>query len=256
MKQKTSNNITDYVRSCVDDYMRFVGIDDFPSFTLETKDMTLEKVMRQGFDAPAATFYDYHTGGHRLEIWSVLYLPQMNADYLVFHELTHIWDSELYSQKNNIKHMSNKGYTEYHASQIDFMKALGADNIKDPFSFSMDQQFETIGGIKTARDYADQPRKHAAELIRRKDFPADIATLSTTMGIIFNYYGKRSICKMYAEDYDDNADMSAIVKLLGKEMVQLLDVLMLGWFDTEKVSLIDKIFGKRIIDITKEYKLI
>ena len=107
-----ADNITDYVRSCVDHYKRFVGIQEFPTFDVKPKEMMLEKSMRQGFDAVAAVFYDIPKGKHTLEIWSKLYLPQMNAEYLVFHEFTHIWDAEVYSQRDKLKHMSNKGYTE------------------------------------------------------------------------------------------------------------------------------------------------
>ena len=108
--------ITCYVRRCVNDYKEFAGIDNFPTFTIKSKEMTLSKAETQGFDAPAAAFYDAETGLHILEIWSKLYLPQMNARYLVFHELTHILDAEIYSRKDKMKHMSNKGYTEYHAA--------------------------------------------------------------------------------------------------------------------------------------------
>lgn len=113
----------------MEDYKKFVGISAFPDFTIKSKEMTLEKSTTQGFDAPAAVFYDVPTGKHSLEIWSKLYLPQMNAQYLVFHEFTHIWDAEVYSLKDKVKHMSNKGYTEFHAAQVDFMRILGARNI-------------------------------------------------------------------------------------------------------------------------------
>lgn len=138
-------NIEDYVKSCIDNYKKFMGIDKFPEFTVKSKEIISEKSQTQGFDAPAAVFYDIPSGSHSLEIWSKLSLPQMNAEYLVFHEFTHILDAETYSLKDKVKHMSNKGYTEYHAAQIDFMKLLGAKNITDPFSFNMDKKFETLG---------------------------------------------------------------------------------------------------------------
>lgn len=87
-----AKNIIDYVQSCVDDFKHFVGIDSFPAFDVKSKEITIEKSLKQGFDATAAVFYDIPTGRHTLEIWSKLSLPQMNAEYLVFHELTHIWD--------------------------------------------------------------------------------------------------------------------------------------------------------------------
>lgn len=249
------NNIIDYVKARVSDYESFVGIDKFPAFTVKSKEMTLEKSQRQGFDAPATVFYDISTGGHTLEIWSKLSLPQMNAEYLVFHEFTHVLDAETYSQKDKVKHMSNKGYTEYHAAQIDFMKLLGANNIAAPFSFDMKQKVETFGGTKTAEELVKMPLNLAIELIRRADFPANIETLATAIGSIFNYYGRRSICKMYAKDYTDYWDVSVIAALLGKDTVKVLDGFMLGWFDSGKVALIDALYGKMVVSLAQRNNL-
>ena len=248
-------DIKKYVQSCVDEYKSFVGISNFPSFSIKSKEMTLEKSQKQGFDAPAAVFYDILTGTHSLEIWSKLYLPQMNAKYLVFHEFTHIWDAEVYSQKDKVKHMSNKGYTEYHAAQIDFMKLLGAKSICEPFSFDVNQIFETVSGPKSASELVIMPLTLAAELISRNDFPANIETLTTTMGTIFNYYGRRSICKMYSVNYSDNADMSMIASFLGKDTVKVLDAYMLGWFDKNKVESIDKLYIRMVHTFASKYHL-
>lgn len=250
-----AKNITDYVRSCVDDFKHFVGIDSFPVFDVKSKEITIEKSLKQGFDSTAAVFYDIPTGRHTLEIWSKLSLPQMNAEYLVFHELTHIWDADVFSQRDKLKHMSNKGYTEYHAAQIDFMKLLGAKNIAEPFSFSMKQTVEPFGGTKTAKGFVDMPRNLAVELISRGDFPANIETLATTMGAIFNYYGRRSICKMYAIDYVANEDMSVIAGFIGEDTVKALDAFMLGWLDTTRVSLIDALYGKMIVALAQRNNL-
>ena len=215
----------------------------------------MENSLKHGFDATAAVFYDIPTGKHTLEIWSKLSLSQMNAEYLLFHELTHIWDAEVFSQRDKIKHMSNKGYTEYHAAQIDFMKLLGAKNITEPISFSMKQIFETFSGTKTAKEFVDMPRNLAMELINRDDFPANIETLATTMGAIFNYYGRRSICKMYAIDYVADEDMSVIAGFIGKETVQTLDTFMLGWLGTTRVSILDAHYWKMVVALAQRSKL-
>lgn len=251
-----AENITDYVWSCVEDYKRFVGIDDFPAFDLKSKEITEKKALEQGSDALATAFYDTSTGKHTLEIWSKLCLPRMNAEYIMFHEFTHIWDAEVYSQKENLKHTANGGYTEYHAAQIDFMKLLGAMKINEPFSFSINQKFETVGGIKTGKEYVNMSRNLATALISRKDFPANIGTLVTAMGAIFNYYGRRSICKMYAVDYDDEADTSVIAQFLGENTINALDAFMIDWLDKEKISLIDEFYGRVIVDFVKKNKFI
>lgn len=102
-----------FIKKCESDFMCFCGIDTFPPYNVVSKEMTLDKSKKEGFDSVASAFYDVSTGAHRLEMLSKLYLPQMNAEYLVFHELTHILDAETYSQKDKCKNVANKGYTEY-----------------------------------------------------------------------------------------------------------------------------------------------
>jgi len=254
-------DITNYVLSCVDDFKAFVGIDSFPDFKIIPKEITLEKADKHGYDAPASAIYDSSTGLHSLEIWSKLCLPQMNAKYFVFHELTHILDAQIldaqvHSQNNNIKHVLNKGYTEFHASQIDFMQIVGAENIFTPFSFDMNQMVKTISGEKTANEYLDESRILATDLIERTDFPANIYTLLDTLGIIFNYYGKRSICKMHAKNYKDQSDLGVITGLIGEDNVKILNSLMLGWLEPSKVVLVDTLFKIMVMSLAQKYHLL
>lgn len=251
-------DITTFVRSCVKDFQAFVGIDSFPAFIIKTKEITMDKAIKQGYEAPASAYYDTSTGLHSLEIWSKLSLPQMNAKYLVFHELTHIWDAEVYSRKDKVKHMSNKGYTEYHASQIDLLELLGVKNTAQPISFNMNQTVNTFSGTKTVKAYVDEARTLAIELIQRDDFPANIATLATTLGIIFNYYGRRSICKIHATNFEDNADMSVISAFIGENgdsTINALNNFMLGWLEPERVAFIDKLYHDMTFYLLKKYKL-
>lgn len=247
--------IISFVKSCEDEYKKFVAIENFPNYQVVSKEITIEKSQRQGFDSPAAAFYDIPTGAHTMEIWSMLFLPNMNAKYLVFHEFTHIWDAEKYSRKDKVKHMSNKGFTEYHAAQIDFLKLLGAKGISQQLSFSMDQSFETIGGRKSANEFVEMPRSLAIKLISRQDFPADLETLATTIGAIFNYYGRRSICKMYATDYMQETENDVIESFIGTNVVKVLDAFMFGWFDDNKVAILDAFYQKMIFTLARRYKL-
>lgn len=244
-----------YIKACVKDYCAFTGASDFPAFEVRTKHITLDKSKKQGFDSWAATFYDVPTGKHTLEVWENVFLPQLGADYLMFHELTHIADAEKYSQQDKLKHMSNRGYTEYHAAQIDFMKLLGVKKISDTFSFSMTQKFETVGGEKTALQFILAPHDLAVSLIERDDFPANIETLATTFGVIFNYYGRRAICKMHSTDFKDEIDNSAIEKFLGLDTVKALDTFMQGWFGPEKIAMIDMLYGRMVVSLAQKYKL-
>ena len=244
-----------FIKNCESDFMRFCGIDSLPSYQIISKEMTLDKSQNEGFDSVASAFYDVSTGAHRLEMWSKLYLPQMNAEYLVFHELTHILDAETFSQKDKCKNVANKGYTEFHAAQNDFMQILGAKSIDEPFSFSMNQRFGTFASEESAFDFLMLPHNHAVAMIERGDFPASIEALAVTMGLIFNYYGRRSVCKMYATDYVDNADNTVIAKFIREDTVKALDMFMLGWFNKDKVAMIDSLYYKMVISLAQQYHL-
>ena len=179
----------------------------------------------------------------------------MYAKYLVFHELTHILDAETYSQRDKDKYVANKGYTEYHAAQNEFMQLLGAKNITEPFSFSMKQRFETFSREESASDFLIEPHNQAVAMIERDDFPASIEALITTLGWIFNYYGHRSICKMYASDFIDTVDNSVISKLIHEDVVKLLDAFMLGWFTEKDVTLVDALYYRMAISLAQQYRL-
>ena len=245
--------INDYVRGCVEEFKEFVGINSFPDFQIVPKELTKDKSQDQGFDSWATAFYDTATGEHTIEIWSNLWLPDFNAKYLVFHELTHIWDAEVYSQCNKMKYVANKGYTEYHAAQIDFLKALGANSISQPFAFEMDQSLQLIEGEKTAAEFVDAPRKLSEKLITRPDFPSNIETLVTTLGSFFNYLGRRSICLMYCKDYTDDADFSVIETVIGKEAIQFFNMIMTKWLDPVAVSLVDALNYKMYAALATRY---
>lgn len=80
----------------------------------------------------------------------------------------------------------------------------------------------------TTEEFVIAAHDTATNLINRSDFPADVETLSITFGLIFNYWGRRSFCKMYAIDYVENVDNEAIKKCKGKKSYKGLDVLMDG----------------------------
>ena len=44
--------------------------------------------------------------------------------YIVFHEFTHILDTEMYAKQDSWKYMALSGYTEYHAAQVELMICL------------------------------------------------------------------------------------------------------------------------------------
>ncbi len=56
----------------------------------------------------------------------------------MFHEFTHILDTEMYAQKDKMKNVMHKGFLEYHAGQIDFLKILEVKKAdKNTYDFSL-----------------------------------------------------------------------------------------------------------------------
>ncbi len=249
------NIIQNYIKNCEEEYKEFLGITIFPSYEIFYKDLTLEKAERKGFDSWATALYNVSTGKHSLEIWNKIHTLGSIGKYIVFHELTHILDDEKFVGTDSKQYVANHGYAEYHASQVELMQLLGAKHQNDEIRFSKNDMLDTFGGRKTVKEFTEFPNSIANDLINRKDFPVDIETLKTTLGLIFNYYGRRSICKMYAPDYADDIDSSIIAKLIYPQTVEYLNAFMIGWFDNCKVSMINQLYFRMIISLIQKYHL-
>lgn len=235
------------------DYIRFMGIECLPEYRVTTKEIDLAVADSQGFSAPATAWYDRATGKHTLEVWPTGL--RIEGAPLIFHEFTHMLDAEKYVGKSDIKYIANKGFTEYHASQVDLLKRLGAKNISSPISFSMKDPVEHLNQRITVEEFVRAAHSTACELINRADFPSNIQTLSATMGLIFNYLGRRSICIMYASDYTDSFDDSLFSKLIGTAPYSLIKNLMNRWLDDQTVDVIDGLFFKLISALIQAYQL-
>lgn len=245
-----------YINQVASKYVDFMSIDVLPEFKVVEKKISLTDANKKGFGSFAAHVYDIPTGTHQLKVWSEIYKPQLHVEYLLYHEFTHILDTEMYVQNDKMKHVMYRGFTEYHAGQIEFLKLLGAEKANLPIAFSMNQRFKTVGNSMAAMEFLVSAHKTASELIVRGDFPADAETLSVTFGLIFNYWGRRSICKKYALDYIEKVDNTAIEKLIGKEPFKALNAYMKGWLSGEQIELIGNFFFKMFASKMEEYSLL
>lgn len=249
------NIIYQYVRECEEEYKEFLGLKHFPKYEIIYKEIDLEKAEQQGYDSFATAFYDVPTGKHILEIWSKLYTLDWAGKAVVFHELTHIHDDDVLVQNDKKRYLGNHAYEEYHASQVELLKLLRVKNIHDTFMFSMRDKIDTVTGKKSIDEYVEEAHKHAIELISRIDFPADIDMLKSTLGIIFNYYGRRSICKMHASDYRDLLDYTVIKGFLTPQIEKILNSFMEGWFNTGKVEQLCKFYQNFVLVLVQQYDL-
>lgn len=212
-----------YVNKRKNDYKHFMGVSSLPSFELISKHISLSDANASGWGAWATHRFDFQSQSHSIEVWEDLWKPQLHGDYVIFHELTHLLDTENLVNGDKKKNAMVRGFLEYHASQIETIKILGYESIGENISFSMKQQVETVASIKSMQNFVDEPANTAKSLLRRSDFPKDLETLLTTAALIFNYYGRRSICLMHAQDYREDVDIIEFSEFIGTAQLAALD---------------------------------
>lgn len=244
-------NIAEQLNTYVDDYKAFMGIENFPQYNLQTKNVSLAIADAQGFDAVASTFYQPATGQHLLVVSTNLSLSK----YVIFHEFTHMYDSELYVNGDKVKYLGLSGYTEYHASQVELAQLLGAKSIDAIPRFSMNTVISTFAKEKSVLQYVQEKYQHAIDLFSRPDFPANVETLKSAFGVLYNYWGLRSICEMYATDFVETIENSAFLKFIPTLNFTLINNIMHGWLDKTKIDLSIPLYANTIIPIIKSYKL-
>lgn len=235
------------------EYIEFMGIESIPKYKLELFEIKLGEIDAAGFGAIAQAIYNPKTDEHILRICVNLDLMK----YIVFHEFTHMLDAEMYAKKNPLKYMYLSGYTEYHASQVELMVLLGIDSIySTKFKFSLKTKIETLPVSKSVEEYMVAKHQFVADMMSRSDFPINIEALKTTIGALYNYFGLRSICKMYGENYVEQVDNTAIIKILPLQVFFVMNTFMEGWFDKSKVELSFGPYSNAIMPMINKYKLL
>lgn len=244
-----------YVARTFESYKKFMGIDEMPDFNIVLMEIEFEEAKQKGYGVPASHFYDVGTDKHILKVWKDIYKSTLHADYLLFHEFTHMYDTYTYSAKNKFLYASNRGFTEYHAAQVELLKLLGAELIEDIISFSLSQPIETIAGRKTVYEYITNSHKAVTKLISSSNFPNSIESLSTGLGMIFNHLGRISICQMYANDYEQYMDevenLSLEDSYIGVNFLEM-KLKMKGFLRRADILNIGKIYLPTIIELTKK----
>ena len=71
-------------------------------------------------------------------------------------------------------------------------------------------------------------------------------TLVIMFELIFDFWVRRSICKMYAVDYVEKMDNEVIEKRMGKEPFKEMDAFMNGWLAEDQIKLISEFYFKMI----------
>ena len=133
---------------------------------------------------------------------------------------------------------------------------MGAETIGCIHSFSMNKIISTFAGNKTVSIYVKEKYQHAIDLFSRDDFPVNISTLKSAFGVLYNYWGLRSICEMSATDFAETIDNEAFLKFIPIMKFSLINNLMHGWIKKTKVDLSIPLYTNTIFPIIKDYKLL
>ena len=239
------------IKVCEEHYRKFMGLDPFPVYKLQRKEVRLDTALQKGFDSIAAASYDVQAGEHRFLVSTNLSVPE----YVMFHEFTHILDSERYVKNDKVRYAGLSGFSEYHASQVELIQLLGAASVHEIESFSMDNIINTISGTKSVNQYVEQKRQHAIELFSRRDFPADLDTLKGAFGVLFNYFGLRSICELYSIDFTEKIENESFLKIIPTQQFVPLNNLMHGWLNESMIDVSIKIYLGTIFPLIQEFHL-
>lgn len=245
-----------YVARNLESYKKFMGIEKMPDFSIFPMEIRLEEAEQESYGVPASHFYDVDTDTHMLKVWKDIYKNILHADYILFHEFTHMYDTFTYS-KDKMLYAANRGFTEYHAAQVELLKLLGVESIEDKVSFSLTQKIETISGRETLLEYITNSHMAVIELISKSNFPDNIASLSTGLGMIFNHLGRISICRMYANDYDKYMDeienMAVEESYIGDKFSEVKSI-MKGFLSETDIRNIGKIYFSIIMELIQKMK--
>lgn len=210
----------DNVSIILNEYKLFMNIDFFPEY--EFKQYEQDNCQDYIYAGRA----EYVDGRH------VLHLPRNNdvPKWVVYHELTHIYDTESFSNGELVHDFCLQGYLEYHASQVELMCIVGAGNIdQDVVIFPMEEIIESLG--ETIKQYIDNKLEIGKKLIKCNDINKKIEGLA----VLYNFWGLRSICEMYATNYEDNYTYSEYIDYISPLLFYEMRKNLSGWsIDVER----------------------
>lgn len=246
--QQVKNTIDNYII----EYNDFMGIDYSPNYELQFKEVSQEQADIDGFESPANTRFLIDLKKHILCVATNLSIEK----YILFHELTHMFDSDLYVKNSKIRKMGLGGYTEYHASQVGFAELLGAFEVSNIKPFSMNDMCRTISGNKSIFEYVREKQQTAIFLFSKKGFPIDFQRLSDSLGVLFNYWGVRSICEMYATDFVEIVDNDVFMEFIPSNHFCAINRLMHGWLNAEQIEQSIVIYNEIICSVVQQRNIL
>ena len=132
----TEIQIKNLIKEYEKEYIEFMEIEKLPQYKIDFFEINVEESDAAGFASAAQAYYNTKTNEHILRICKSSEIPR----YIVFHEFTHILDTEMYAKQDSWRYMALSGYTEYennvaYASKL-FWKRMKDSNSKHSFVYS------------------------------------------------------------------------------------------------------------------------
>ena len=87
--------------------------------------------------------YDIRNDRCYITVSNIVKLSTPYMGSLLFYEFTHILDTYRYVNGDKNRNAGIKGYTEFHASQVELIKMLGNERIDTIKNFSMNEELTT-----------------------------------------------------------------------------------------------------------------
>lgn len=145
--------------------------------------------------------------------------------FLLYHELTHIYDMEMLGVSKPEYNHYLTGYMEYHASQVELLVMMGATTINDRISFSVS---DSLNGIdESVLQYLETKLDMAKRMIQDPELKKRVDGL----GALFNFFGLKSICYMFATDFVDNYGYREFADQIPTMVFVNIRNLFSGWID-------------------------
>jgi len=242
---KKNPPIKSYINQKLISYKKFMLIEKMPTFQIVIDEAKIN----------ASHNYDVKTDKHSLIVGTNII--NKNMEFILFHEFTHMYDINTFSAKKPDVYFANRGFTEYHASQIELLKLVGARDVTDNVSFSLTQSIKTIFGNTTVLEYILRLRDTVKEGISEENFPNSIASLSNTLGMIFNHLGRISICRLYANDYDlfkeELEELDFAISFLGNDFSKIISIAE-GFLNNKEIADFGILYYPMTYELIKKYE--
>lgn len=230
--KKNKGFINLYINEALKKYKKFMNTKEMPQLQIEVDN----SVVFAGHN------YSVQNKLHKLKVNENITEPSNIG--LLYHEFTHIYDTDKYSGSSEL-YKRNRGFTEYHAAQIELLKILGAENELDKISFSLNDIINTPQGKLSVLDYIFNSSVDVKQETMRGNYPKTISELARNFGLIFNYLGRISVCREYAVDFMEYEEKLVSIEFtkvyFGSDFSKVIS-LVEGFLTNEEIEELGKLF--------------